>query len=165
MSPHQIQAHSFCYLGTAFLAGATLIEVSVALLIFSVTALGLINLQQRALETTQYAVWYNQAVVLAADAVERIRANPTAQASYRGKWQSGSSTACTQASNACSATQLAQADMAQLLVQARIQLPEPQIEVATCGDANCVQITWHNAVIEEACRGDAHEQNCVAMSF
>jgi type IV pilus assembly protein PilV len=61
-------------------AGMTLIEVLVALLVFSVGVLGVAMLQLKALKHTDSAMRSTQVSFIAHDLLERIRANP--QANY-----------------------------------------------------------------------------------
>lgn len=59
-------------------AGMTLIEVLVALVVFSIGALGVAMLQLNALKHTDSAMRSTQASFIAQDLLERIRANPGA---------------------------------------------------------------------------------------
>lgn len=59
-------------------AGMTLIEVLVALVVFSIGALGVAMLQLNALKHTDSAMRSTQASFIAQDLLERIRANPDA---------------------------------------------------------------------------------------
>ena len=62
--------------------GASLIEVMVALLILAVGMLGFAGMQTRGIVTGRQAYLHSQAVFLAEDIVERIRANATQKLSY-----------------------------------------------------------------------------------
>lgn len=63
-------------------SGFSLIEVLVSVFIFSVGLLGLAAMQLQALKYTQAAQWRSQANFLAADIVERVRANRASVSSY-----------------------------------------------------------------------------------
>jgi type IV pilus assembly protein PilV len=63
--------------------GFTLFEVMIALLVLSIGLLGLAALQTRALRTGQAAEMHTRAGQLAADLLERMRANPAGVASGR----------------------------------------------------------------------------------
>ncbi|OMG66869.1 type IV pilus modification protein PilV [Stutzerimonas balearica] len=56
-------------------AGATLIEVLVAVLVLSVGLLGLAGLQMKAMQSNHSAYYRSQATVLAYDIIDRMRAN------------------------------------------------------------------------------------------
>lgn len=58
--------------------GASLVEVLVSLVIFGISTLGLMNMQQRALHYTESAYWQGQALSLARQWVERISLDPAA---------------------------------------------------------------------------------------
>lgn len=58
--------------------GFSLLEVMVALLIFSVGLIGLVGLQSTAVQDNSRALYRMQANFLAYDMLDRIRANPTA---------------------------------------------------------------------------------------
>ncbi len=57
-------------------AGFTLLEVMIALVIFSIGLLGLAGLQARGLQSNTVAQYRTMAVIQAYDMAERIRANP-----------------------------------------------------------------------------------------
>jgi type IV pilus assembly protein PilV len=63
--------------------GFSLIEVMVALFILAVGILGAGAMQTVGLQVTQGAYYRSQAVILASDIVDRMRANRTALASYK----------------------------------------------------------------------------------
>lgn len=63
-------------------AGATLIEVMIALLVLAIGLLGFAGMQTRGILTGRQAFLHSQAAFLAEDMVERIRANPTQKTSY-----------------------------------------------------------------------------------
>ena len=62
--------------------GFSLVEVLISVFIFSVGLLGLAAMQLQALKYTQAAHWRSQANFLAADMVERVRANRASVSSY-----------------------------------------------------------------------------------
>lgn len=65
-------------------AGFSLVEVMVALLVLSVGLIGLAALHGQGLSASRTAVYRTQAVALAADLADRIRANRLGQAAYAG---------------------------------------------------------------------------------
>ena len=62
--------------------GFSLIEVLIALIIMSVGMLGIAGLYVQSLQAGRTSMFRHQAVALAGDVADRIRANPTAGASY-----------------------------------------------------------------------------------
>lgn len=113
--------------------GSSLIEVMVALLILAVGLLGFAGLQARGMQMARKSYSHSQAVFLADDLVERMRANPTAVTA--GNYKSAktgavpSTTAVCSTASPCAPTALASKDMntwAQLLTTV---LPGAQFEV------------------------------------
>lgn len=93
--------------------GATMIEVLVSLLIFSVGLLGMVGLQTLSLRNTQSAYFRTQATVMAEDIMERMRANP--QGARAGSYAAASgqlNSACLSVGG-CSPAALAQHDLAE----------------------------------------------------
>jgi len=62
--------------------GFTLVEVMVAMVIFAIGLLGLAGLQSTALQNSHISISRSQAVLLAYDMADRIRANPDGKDSY-----------------------------------------------------------------------------------
>jgi len=75
--------------------GFSLIEVLIALIVMSVGMLGIAGLYVQSLQAGRTSMFRHQAVALAGDVADRIRANPTAGVSY---------TDATGADNGCVAT-------------------------------------------------------------
>ena len=101
--------------------GVGLIEIIVALLILSIGILGFIALQYRAVEATSEAINRMQAINIARDIAERIRANREGLASYKTQIQTATNqidfaTNCI--TSACSATALADFDVSQVMNKA-----------------------------------------------
>lgn len=63
-------------------AGFTMVEVLVALVVLAIGLLGIAALYLNSLQSGRTAIYRTQAVNLAADLADRIRANRTAQAAY-----------------------------------------------------------------------------------
>lgn len=108
--------------------GTTLVEVLIALLIFSIGMLGCASMFIHSLRSSRSALFRTQAVTLASDMTDRIRANVGARAAYNlaayggGPAEQGCAST-TVASTNCSATQLAQDDLARWLSAVRAALP------------------------------------------
>lgn len=62
--------------------GATLIEMVVSLFVMGVGMMGVLGMQSQAMRTNHQAYTYSQAVFLAQDMLERIRANQGSAAQY-----------------------------------------------------------------------------------
>lgn len=94
--------------------GVTLIEVLVALLLFSVGTLGIAALQGLALHNNQLALQYTQAALLAENLSERMRSNPVGVAGLHYLHEAGAvSTPTLDCSAAlCTPQQLARWDLA-----------------------------------------------------
>jgi len=63
-------------------SGFTIVEVLVALVVLAIGLLGIAALYLNSLQSGRTAIYRTQAVNLAADLADRIRANRTAQAAY-----------------------------------------------------------------------------------
>ncbi len=68
--------------GKRYEAGFTMVEVMVALVVLAIGLLGIGALLLKSLQAGRTATYRTQAVNLAADLADRIRANRTAQAAY-----------------------------------------------------------------------------------
>lgn len=95
--------------------GFSLVEALVALVVMSIGLLGIAALYVESLRSGTSALLRSQAVALASDMADRIRANPTAAASYtKGVDDVGTVTAaCTGSTGTCSVAQMAATDIAQ----------------------------------------------------
>jgi type IV pilus assembly protein PilV len=89
--------------------GFTLVEVLVALVVISVGMLGIAGLYLESLRAGRSALYRTQAVSLAADMADRIRANPAARAAYAGTGP-GADQACVNGAVDCSPDELAADD-------------------------------------------------------
>ncbi|MGD8483349.1 MAG: type IV pilus modification protein PilV [Thioalkalispiraceae bacterium] len=93
-------------------AGFSLLEVMVALVIFSIGLIGLAGLQSASLGFNHSAYLRSQAIFLAYEVLDQIRANPEASANYGGVTFSsaGVNNDCLGTTN-CSSTEMAQNDV------------------------------------------------------
>lgn len=89
--------------------GFTLLEALIALVILSVGMLGIAALYVEGLRAGRTAVFRTTAVSLAADMMDRIRANPVAQDDYALEGAMGN---CTNGGVDCNRTQIAREDVA-----------------------------------------------------
>lgn len=162
--------------------GFTFIEVLIAMLVLGVSVLAFAGLQVRALETTGISHMRSQAVTLAADLVERMRANDVEMSIYRSAMQyngaaipAGSpdewvapGVGCMRFSDVltpgCSTAQLAAFDINEIEYLAGQLLPEGRVRVAACtdvADMECVVVAW-GGVDPADCETNA-TPNCIVM--
>lgn len=127
--------------------GVGLIEILVALLILAIGILGFIALQYRAVEATSEAINRVQAINIARDMAERIRANRSGFTSYKTE----TSTAGNQTSfatncitDSCSAADLADFDVAQVTQKAAaLGMTVNMLSCAGNSDGrNCLYVAW-----------------------
>lgn len=127
--------------------GVGLIEILVALLVLAIGILGFVALQYRAVEATSEAINRVQAMNIARDMAERIRANRDGFAAYKTE----TSTAANQANfatdcnaNTCSADDLADFDVAQVTEKANAL--GMTVNMLSCADnndgRNCLYVAW-----------------------
>lgn len=127
--------------------GIGLIEVIVALLVFSIAVLGFAALQTSALTQNNDANHRVAAVLIAQDAVERMLINPGG--GYTGgTWPEGTldaTPANTCITGACDSDALATWDRGNLAWQAANYLPSGRVMVEQCKfntGMNCVIVSW-----------------------
>lgn len=127
--------------------GVGLVEILVALLVLAIGILGFIALQYRAVEATSEAINRVQAMNIARDMAERIRANRDGLATYKTE----TSTAANQAdfttncmTTACSAANLADFDVAQVTTKASaFGMTVNMLSCAGNNDGrNCLYVAW-----------------------
>lgn len=105
------------------MAGFSLVEVLVALLVISIGMLGLAALYVETLRLNRTAIFRTQAVTLASDMAERIRANAAGVAGYAG---AGADSGCNEGAAAaveCTADQMAAQDVFDWQQSAQALLP------------------------------------------
>ena len=88
--------------------GFSLIEVLIALIIMSVGMLGIASLYVQSMQAGRTSLFRHNAVTLAGDVTDRIRANPTAAAAYEG---AGADNGCIAGTTACSDAEMAAQDI------------------------------------------------------
>ncbi len=129
--------------------GFSIVEVLVALVVLAVGMLGIAGLYVTSLQASGSALLRMQAVNLAGDMADRIRANPNAGLAYEG---TAANNNCAGAAPAtCSAPQMAADDLWRWRVQLAGALPDdgdgatPQGIVAVTGAAPrtyTITVTW-----------------------
>ncbi|MFV5489857.1 type IV pilus modification protein PilV [Acinetobacter sp. ASP199] len=133
--------------------GVGLIEVLVSLLVLAIGVLGFVVLQARAVEATGESAQRIQAINIARDVTERIRANRGGWASYKTQLastakQRDGSVNCTNTTN-CSAADLADYDARELEQYAsslgmNLALLECPKTGTTDSGRHCLFIAWNN---------------------
>ena len=113
--------------------GFTLVEVLIALIIMSVGMLGIAGLYVHSMQAGRTSLFRHNAVIMAGDIADRIRANPRAAAAYIG---AGADNACVNGGVNCTPAQMAAHDILLWDQQALDTLPN--------GD---VTIIFNNAVV------------------
>ena len=148
--------------------GFTLVEVLVAFLILSVGLIGLAGLQLTGVKNTREAYHRTQATVLAADIIDRMRANQggVSAGDYDAK-TSGTVTANCLKTTGCTSAQMAAHDVAEWRAAVATSLPGGDGIVcvdsspfdgnssadAACqnsGDLSVVKIWWRDPTVAEA---------------
>ncbi len=111
---------------TRRIRGFSLVEVLVALIVMSVGMLGIASLYVQSMQAGRTSLFRHNAVTLAGDVADRIRANPTAGAAYTG---AGGNFNCIAQGVNCSAPQMAAQDILVWQAQAAGSLPAGQIQI------------------------------------
>jgi len=100
--------------------GFSLIEVLVALIVMSVGMLGIAGLYVQSLQAGRTSMFRHQAIALAGDVADRIRANPAARSAYTG---AGADNGCVATGVDCDVASMAQHDVFLWKQQAGNSLP------------------------------------------
>lgn len=139
------RSHLLCGATPAAMGGFTIIEVLVALVVLSVGMLGIAGLYVVTLQSGGTAIYRTQAVNLAADMADRIRANRTAGAAYAAG--AAGALVCTGAGAVdCSPADLAGDDVLQWNTELAASLPDGGGDIAVAGAAApftyTITVTW-----------------------
>lgn len=114
-------------------SGFGLIEVIVAFVVLAIGLLGISAMQNRALSISNTSYLYSQAVFLADDILERIRANRLALASYQTSFGDPLPAAVDCISADCAPTGIAGSDLAEWKRQIAGLLPSGEAEITVGG--------------------------------
>lgn len=112
---------------TPRLGGFSLIEVLIALIILSVGMLGIAGLYVQSMQAGRTAVFRHNAVTLAGDVADRIRANPSAGATYAANV--GADRNCVNGGVDCIPAEMAEHDINLWTQQARDSLPNGAVQI------------------------------------
>ncbi len=113
------------------LSGFSLVEVLIALVIMSVGMLGIAGLYVQGMQAGRTSTFRHHAVTLTSDIADRIRANPTAGATYNhAAGAGGTPHNCVDGGVDCTVTEMAENDIFLWNAQAVDTLPAGTVEVA-----------------------------------
>lgn len=128
----------------ARVGGFTLIEVLIALIIMSVGMLGIAGLYVHSMQAGRTSLFRHQAVLLAGDVADRIRANTQAFGAYAG---GGVNNNCVDGGVNCNAADMAANDIFLWQQQAAETLPNGQVGVvfnnAVVPPTYQITVTWN----------------------
>ena len=125
--------------------GFTLLEVMVALVIFSIGLIGLAGLQGLSMQNNQIAYSRTVATQLVYDMADRIRNNPTGTYSTASIPGAAPTEDCITTGSNCSVAQIANADMwqwKQTVEDTNSGLVNPQLFISKTGDVYTISIGW-----------------------
>lgn len=161
--------------------GFTLLEVLIALLIFSLGLLGLAGLMVVSVKTNQSAYLRTQASFLAQSMADRMRANTAVINDYNGPYNEGTAGDASCEATACTPAQLAENDRAVWSQQLVTFLPPNAVaniecdgdtlgSPATAGaatyDGLCTfTISWNESALERDIDGDTSAPQVFAWVF
>lgn len=140
--------------------GFALIEVMIAVFVLAIGILGAGAIQTIGLQANQGAYLRSQAMFLASDMIDRIRANRSVKATYLGLDTDTNNTVtpgCRSTANGCSPANLAAEDIVEwrTQVEAGGYLPNARGRVIDAGSGNVtVTITWNETDWIGSNRGD-----------
>ena len=109
------------------LSGFSLIEVLIALIVMSVGMLGIASLYVQSMQAGRTSLFRHNAITLAGDVADRIRANPLAGVVYATP--DGANNGCVAGTITCSAPQMAMNDIFLWEAQADDTLPNGDVVV------------------------------------
>ena len=107
--------------------GFSLIEVLIALIILSVGMLGIAGLYVQSMQAGRTSMFRHNAVTIAGDIADRIRANPAAGTAYTAA--DGADNSCVNGGVNCSPAQMAAHDISLWQEQAYDSLPNGKVTV------------------------------------
>ena len=161
--------------------GMSLVEVMVALLVLGIGVMGYAALQLRSVKMSEDTYSRSQAMAIAQDAIERVRANidglPTYLATNWGAELAAPATRCTYTDDIpaapCNATQMVANDVYELRTTVNSMLPTGAIAVAPCNQLTCVTVAWNETTVANCDQDDINDDNndldntasCVRLEF
>ena len=131
---------------TRIQGGFSLLEVLIALVIMSVGMLGIAGLYVESMQAGRTSIFRHNAVTLASDVADRIRANPTGGVDYQG---AGGNNNCVLGNVNCDPAQMAANDIDLWATQAAAMLPNGQVTITyddtVTPPTYLIQIGWVEA--------------------
>jgi len=168
-----------------YVLGSTLIEVLVALVVLGIGVVGFLAMQLQSVTVVNDAYYRTQAIVIAQDVIERIKANSRGWPDHYAmqEWQGNDvvvmqpcavSVVPDDLASACDrADEIAEFDHFEVSQQLRVSLPNAKVHIyASCfggGGVSCVDVLWGGKDISGAC-SDAQvdtvmDHQCISVNF
>ena len=125
--------------------GVTLVEVLVSMFLLGIAVIGFVALQVRALSVTSESSYRSQAMSIAQDLSERMRANYGKIAKYRtANWTVLPTQDCYAVAPVCTADQMVDFDIRLAKEVASASLPSGDIVAKQCGGSSniCIYVSW-----------------------
>ena len=126
--------------------GFTLVEVLIALVIMSVGMLGIAGLYVHSMQAGRTSLFRHQAITLAGDVADRIRANPRGGAGYM---VAGVDKSCVDNTVTCTPAEMAQNDILAWKQQATGSLPSGDVTIlfdnSVSPSTYRITISWNEA--------------------
>ena len=114
-------------------SGFSLVEVLIALVIMSVGMLGIAGLYVESMQAGRTSIFRHNAVTIASDVADRIRANPSAGVAYEGDPGNNN---CVLGNVDCDPTQMAANDIDLWKTQAQGMLPQGDVAITYDDNVN-----------------------------
>ena len=150
---------------TRHIKGFSLVEVLIALIIMSVGMLGIASLYVQSMQAGRTSLFRHNAVTLAGDVADRIRANPIAGVAYAAPGQNYS---CVAMGTDCSSPQMAAHDIFLWDAQAADTLPNGAVLVnidnTVVPPVYTITITWDEPGAQQSC-GHVTATSCRRVQF
>jgi type IV pilus assembly protein PilV len=140
--------------------GVTLIEVLVSMFLLGIAVIGFVALQVRAMSATGESLYRSQAMSIAQDLSERMRANYGNIAKYRTTdWAVMPTTDCYAA--ACTADNMVSFDIRLAKEVAASTLPNGNVAARKCGGSTniCVYVSWGETTTQNGGQANACATN------
>ncbi len=124
--------------------GFTLLESLISLVVLSIGMLGIAALYVEGLRAGRTALFRSTAVTLAADMMDRVRANPAARIAYAG---GGAANNCVNQNNDCTPVEMAQQDIQIWENEIAARLPpgsdgDVQFALGAIVDTYTITVSW-----------------------
>ncbi|MBT8103433.1 MAG: type IV pilus modification protein PilV [Gammaproteobacteria bacterium] len=137
-------------LATQHRGGFSLVEVLIALVIMSVGMLGIAGLYVEGMQAGRTSIFRHNAVTLASDVADRIRANPRAGVTYEGDRGNNN---CVLGNVNCTPEQMAANDIDLWLTQAVETLPNGDVQITfddtVVPPTYTIEVSWDEAGEDE----------------